>query len=124
MHPAEHYILNQRFPYKTILLQLQSVIKSVVPQAELFYKWKIPFYYYQDKPLCFLNQSKNYVDFGFWHHEQMDQYTEFFVSTNRKTVRSLRYQSIEDINDEILIYVLQRLVKINKDPFKMMHGRR
>ena len=43
MNPAEAYILRQEEPYKSILLQLQAIIEAVVPEAELLYKWKIPF---------------------------------------------------------------------------------
>ena len=59
MKPAEAYILNQTEPYKTILLQLQVIIQSVAPNAEMLFKWKIPFYYCNGIPLCYLNQSKN-----------------------------------------------------------------
>ena len=108
MNPAEQYILNQNEPYQSILLQLQSIVKAIAPNAELLFKWQIPFYFNNGIPICFLNQSKDYVDLGFWHYDKMEKYSEFFVDTNRKYVRSLRFQSVEDINDDIIIYVLQR----------------
>lgn len=120
MNPAEAYILKQKEPYKTILLHLQAIVGAVIPNAKLLYKWRIPFYYANGIPICFFNQSKNYVDLGFWHFERMEKFTEHFVDTNRKSLRSLRYTCVEDINDEVIIYVLQRQLEININPFKLI----
>lgn len=120
MNPAEAYILKQEEPFKSILLQLQAIVEAVLPEAELLYKWRIPFYYCNGIPLCFLNQSKDYVDFAFWHREQFSRYTEHFVNTNRKTVTSLRYKCVSDINDEVIVYVLKRQLEINTNPFKLI----
>ena len=122
MKPAEAYILNQKEPYRSILLQLQSIIEAVAPNAQLLYKWRIPFYYCNNIPLCFLNQSKDYVDLGFWHFEKMDQYTNYFVDTNRKSVRSLRYKLVEDINEDAIVYVIQKQLEINLNPFKIIRS--
>ncbi len=102
------------------MLQLQAIIEAVVPDAEMLYKWRIPFYYANDKPLCFLNQSKDYVDVGFWHRDKLTEYTEYFVTTNRKTVTSLRYKSVDDIKDEVLVYVLRKQLEIDVNPFKLI----
>ena len=124
MNPAEVYILKQEEPYKSILLQLQTIIEAVVPDCELLYKWRIPFYYINNGiPLCSLNQSKDYVDLGFWHYDKMDKYTNLFIDTNRKIIRSLRYKSVEDINADVLIYVLQKQLEINSNPFKQIRKR-
>ncbi|MGC6430065.1 MAG: DUF1801 domain-containing protein [Jejuia sp.] len=120
MNPAEAYILKQEEPYKTILLQLQSIIEAVVPNSEILYKWKIPFFYNDGIPICFLNHSKNYVDLAFWHFNQMDKYTEYFVDAGRKSLRSLRYKSVDEINDEIIVYVLEKQLEINTNPFKLI----
>ncbi|WP_299111768.1 DUF1801 domain-containing protein [uncultured Winogradskyella sp.] len=120
MNPAEAYILKQSEPYRSILLQLQTIIEAVAPNAELLYKWRIPFFYNNGIPLCFLNQSKDYVDLAFWHFDQMDQYTEHFIDANRKSIRSLRYKSVEDINHEVVVYVLQKQLEININPFKLI----
>ena len=120
MNPAETYILTQEEPYRSILLQLQAVIEAILPNCEMLYKWRIPFFYNEGIPICFLNQSKNYVDFAFWHYELMDRFTEYVVATNRKSIRSLRYKSVNDINDDILVYVLQKQLEINTNPFKLI----
>ncbi|MDO1501280.1 DUF1801 domain-containing protein [Winogradskyella maritima] len=122
MKPAEAYILNQDEPYRSILLQLQMIIESVVPDCELYFKWRIPFYYSRDLPLCYLNQSKDYVDLAFWHGEQLEKFQDNYVKTNRKSVMSLRYKSLDDIDDEIVVYVIEQQLRINTNPFKMILG--
>lgn len=119
MNPAEAYILKQSQPYKSILLQLQAIIEAVAPNSELLYKWKIPFYYNNGIPLCFLNQSKDYVDLAFWHGDKIKKYREHFVTANRKSLTSLRYRSVQDINDEIIVYVIQEQLRIDTNPFKL-----
>ncbi|BAO76620.1 DUF1801 domain-containing protein [Winogradskyella sp. PG-2] len=120
MNPAEAYILKQPEPYKSILLQLQAIVEAVAPDSELLYKWRIPFYYCNGIPLCFLNQSKDYVDLAFWHFDKMDQFTEHFTDAKRKSIRSLRYKSVEDIKDEVVVYVLEKQLEINTNPFKLI----
>jgi hypothetical protein len=120
MNPAEAYILNQKEPYKSILLQLQAVVEAVAPNAELLYKWRIPFYYCNGIPLCYFNQSKDYVDLAFWHFDKMHKYTEHFEDANRKSIRSLRYKSVEDIKDDVIVYVLKKQLEINTNPFKLI----
>ncbi|WP_375239929.1 DUF1801 domain-containing protein [Aurantibacter sp.] len=115
MNPAEAYILKQEEPFKSVLLDLKSIVEAVIPDIELHYKWKIPFFMIGKKPICYLNQSKGYVDLCFWHSEIMEQYSELFVKEKRKVVASLRYKSRRDINDVVLIYVLEMLKNYEGD---------
>lgn len=124
MNPAEDYILKQDEPYKTILLQLQAIIEAVLPNAELLYKWRIPFYYNDGIPICFLNKSKDYVDLAFWHFDKLEKYTEHYIDANRKSIRSLRFKSVDDINDEVIFYVLQKQLEVNTNPFKLILGKK
>jgi hypothetical protein len=108
MKPAEDYILNQPEPFKSILLHLQILIEGAFPEIVLRYKWRIPVYYLEDKPFCYLNAShkKKYVDVCFWASAHLTKYTEFLVTENRKVVKSLRYFKLKDINEKVLISVL------------------
>lgn len=107
MNPAESYILEQPEPYRTILLHLQVVIESVVPGVELKFKYRIPFYYLEGKPFCYLNQSKDYVDLGFWSSAHLTIHLEHMYTKGRKIVRSLRYKSMDEIDETVLTEVLQ-----------------
>jgi hypothetical protein len=54
----------------------------------------------------YLNQSKNFVDLVFWHGAHLTQHTEILVSEGRKHMKSLRYKTLEEIDQQILIEVL------------------
>ena len=116
MKPAEAYILSQEEPFKSILLHLQLIIEQNFPEVVLEFKWRIPFYYLDGNPFCFLNPSKKkkYVDVGFYGINGLEQYNDILISEGRKKVRSLRYTTIEDINSDILVDVLT-LANKNKE---------
>jgi len=106
MNPAENYILNCPEPYRGILLHLQLVIEKTVPEVNLKYKYRIPFYYLNSRPFCYLNHSKNYVDLGFWNAAHLTIHLEAMTTAGRKVMRSLRYKSLEEIDDKVLTDVL------------------
>lgn len=109
MNPAEDYILNQPEPFRSMLMHLQSLIEYIIPEADLKYKYKIPFYYFNGKPLCFIAASikKQYVDVGFWKGNQIQIHKEHHVIENRKMMISLRYKTLEEIDDTVFIDVIK-----------------
>lgn len=108
MKPAELYILNQPEPYRSILLHLQVVVEHSVPELQLFYKWKIPFYYLNGKPFCYFNAShkKRFVDVAFMKGFQLDIHQDILVGEGRSLVKSLRYTSLETIDTDVLAAVI------------------
>jgi len=119
MNPAEEYILEQQEPFRSILLQVQVVIESTLPQVELKFKYKIPFYYINGSPFCYLNVPKNkkYVDIGFWNAAHLTVYTEHLTTAGRKVMKSLRYQSLEEIQGEILVEILKDAYSVRDKKF-------
>ena len=117
MNPAENYILSQPEPYRNILLHLQSVIEQSVPEVDLKYKYKIPFYYLQGKPFCYLNQSNNYVDLGFWKAAHLTVHLDHMTIAGRKIMRSLRYTSLQEVDHTILVEVLKDAYSIKDVKF-------
>jgi len=119
VNPAENYILNQPEPYRSILMHVQAVIEHTIPKAELKYKWRIPCYYIGKKPICYLNAShkKEFVDVAFWHSAHLGKYDAYLVSEKRKVVKSLRYISLEEIDDDILIAILKEVDSYKVDGF-------
>ena len=106
MNPASAYILSQNEPFRSMLLHLQSVIEHTVPDLDLKYKYRIPFYYIEGRPFCYLNQSKDYVDVGFWNATHLSVHLELLCSEGRKMMKSLRYASLAEIDNDILVAVL------------------
>ncbi len=117
MNPAEDYILNQPEPFRGILLHLQSVIEFTIPDASLKYKYRIPFYYVNGKPFCYLNQSKDYVDVGFWHANHLTVHLDKMTTAGRKMMRSLRYRALDQIDHEVLIAVLNDAYAVRNRKF-------
>lgn len=106
MNPSEEYILRQSEPYRSIMVYLKSVIERTVSGVELKYKYKIPFYYINGRPYCYLNQSKDYVDLGFWNAAYLTIHLDRMTTEGRKMMKSLRYKSIEEIDSAVLEEVL------------------
>ncbi len=117
MNPAEEYILSQHEPYKVMLLYLQTVIEQIVPGVELKFKYKIPFYYLDGKPFCYMNQAKNYVDLGFWNAAHLSVHLDKMETAGRKIMRSLRYKSLEEIDLAVLQEVLLDAERVKNKNF-------
>ena len=119
MNPAENYILNQPEPYRSILLHLQMMIESTLPEVELKYKWNIPCFYIGKSPICYLNAShkKQFVDIAFWNSAHLTKHLTVLISEKRKVVRSLRYFTLEDIDNAILIDVLKEAYSVRQNGF-------
>ncbi len=117
MNPAEEYILNQPEPFRSMLLHLQSVIERTIPKVELKYKYRVPFYYLEGRPFCYLNQAKDYVDVGFWMAAHLSKHLNEMTTAGRKMMKSLRYHSLEEINDTILIEILKDAYAVKERKF-------
>ncbi len=119
MNPAENYIFSQPEPYRDILMHLQMVIERTLPEVTLQYKWKIPCFYSDKSPICYMNvsQKNHFVDLGFWNSAHLTKHLDEMVSEKRKVVRSLRYTSLEDIDDLVLVEVLKDAYSVRKNGF-------
>jgi len=110
MNPVEQHILNQKEPYQSIMLYVRSVIFKSLPCIEEKYKYKVPYYTYNNKPMLYLNILKgtNYVDVAFIQGVLLeDKYPQLKDDNNRKQVRSLQVQSLEDFNELQFVQLLK-----------------
>ena len=119
MNPAENYILNQPEPKRSILMHLKAVIESVVPEVDMKFKWGIPCFYNGKHPLCYLNAppKKDYVDVAFWNSAYLTKHIELMVSEKRKVVKSLRYTTLESIDEAVLVEVLTEVDQLKEKGF-------
>ena len=118
MKPAETYILNQPEPYQSMLLHLQLLIEHVLPAVDLEYKWGMPCYYLNKRPICYLNHRKDYVDVGFWHTAHLEEkWQAYLVSENRKVVKSLRYKTLGEIEDKTFMAILKAVASFENTSF-------
>lgn len=116
MKPAEEYILNQPEFFREIILNLQIIIEKELPESVLLFKWKLPYYYVNGEPFCFLNASHKgkYVDLAFNKGYQLQQHLELLVGEKRNTFKSLRYFSLEEIDHDILVDLLKEQLRLIK----------
>tara|TARA_R100000544_G_C2197379_1_gene44886 strand:- start:316 stop:678 length:363 start_codon:yes stop_codon:yes gene_type:complete len=115
MNPAQSYILSQPEPWRSICLELQAIIKHTLPEVDEQFKWHLPFYKLEDKMLCFLNVRKTFVDLGFIYGIALTQHQEYLVAgEKRKQLRSLRFNSLEEINPHIIRAVLKEAALIGR----------
>ena len=115
MNPIEQYILNQKEPLQSIMLYLRQVIMETLPEVEEKYKYKIPFYYYNNKPLCYLNilKNTNYVDFAFVNGSRLSNKHKLLkAGNNRKMVKSIACSSLENINVTTLKEILLEAISL------------
>lgn len=106
MNPAEKYILLQKEPWRDFLLQLKVLVEKQVPEAELLFKYGIPFYYLKGRPFCYLLASRKYVDLGIVRGNRLTNNLDNLEKGKRQTVRSLRYKDPDDFDLEVLQTVL------------------
>jgi hypothetical protein len=109
MRPTDEYIFRQPEKYQSILLHLVGVFEREIPEIRLFFKWGIPYFYLHKKPFCYLapNHKKGFVDAGFARGFELKRNQEYLVGENRNTVKSLRYFSLESINNAVLVDVIR-----------------
>jgi len=119
MNPAEEYILSREEPYRGILLHLKAVIEAVIPEVDMKYKWRIPCFYAGKHPICYLNASYKgkFVDIAFWNSAHLTKHIELMNAEKRKVVKSFRFTTLEEINDEILVEVLQEVYALKEKGF-------
>ena len=116
MKLTDEYIFRQPEKYKSILLYLIDVVNQTIPDVILAYKWGIPYFYYNKKPFCYLapNHKKDFVDLGIARGFQLQNYQDILISENRNTVKSLRYFTIESIEHDVLVSVLEEAIALYK----------
>jgi len=116
MKPADVYIINQPEPYRSILLHLLAVLETTLENSyELECKWQVPYMYYKKRPFCFFNAShkKQFVDIGFSRGFKLQQHQDVLVADGgRNTMKSLRYRSLEEIDNTVLIDVIKEAMTL------------
>ena len=55
MNPVDQYIYNQEEPYQSIMLYVRIVLLKALPNVLEKYRYRVPYYVYNNKPLCYLN---------------------------------------------------------------------
>lgn len=85
-------------------MHLKNQIELTLPEVELKYKWNIPCFYIGKSPICYLNAShkKQFVDIAF---------------SEISTFVTLRYATLEEIDNNILTDVLKDAYSVRQNGF-------
>ena len=109
MNPVEQHFFRQKEPHQSIMLYIRSVVLKTFPEIEERYSYKIPFYYYNKKPMVYINilNGTNYVDVAFmdgnYLQEKFPQLKDF---NNRKRVRSIPVKTLEEFDEMEFVKIL------------------
>ncbi len=97
-------------PNKGIFLFLIKHIKNFHPEIQLYYKWKLPYLYFKEKPLCYFWKDKNtnqpYIGFARGYkltHPSLE-------AGNRTTIKILPIATSKDIDLKTLDEVLNEAI--------------
>ncbi len=110
MNPAEDFILKKDEPYVSIMLYVRQILFKTLSEIDERYKYRLPFYYYKNRPFCYFNIAKSnseiskkgqFVDVCFMKGHQM-QNKNLIAGNDRKLVKSIPYFSLEEVNPQIL----------------------
>ena len=115
MKPIDEYFLSQNEPYQSIMLYVRRVILNTLPEVEERYSYKIPFYNIGKKPMIYLNilKGKDYVDVAFVQGILLEEQFPVLKDDNkRKQVRSIQLKTLEDLDQENFVKLLQAAVKL------------
>ena len=110
MNPIDEYFYNQKEPYQSIMLYIQSVIVKTLPTIEEKFSYRIPFFNIHKKPMVYINILKgtNFVDVAFVQGILLEEnFSQLKNHNNRKQVRSLQVESIEDFDEQMFIQLLK-----------------
>jgi hypothetical protein len=109
MKLTDEYIYRQPEKYRSIILHLIIVFEHEIPELVLLYKWGMPYFYYKKRMFCYLisNSKKGFVDAGFARGFQLKRNQASLIDEKRNTVKSLRYYSLETIDNSVLEDVIR-----------------
>lgn len=115
MDRVEDYILRLPEEKREMYIVLRDFIIETVPGVTNKISYGIPFFYLK-KPFCYLHQNKNGgIDLSFMAGHRMSNPYGKLEKRDRKLVRTLYYQSINDIDLNILKDTLLEAAEFDND---------
>jgi hypothetical protein len=117
MNASEKYIEDAPEKYRETLYVLREIILNSSPFIEEKIAYTVPFFKHFGM-LCYIAHGKRGVEVGFWRGNELSNEQGALTSDERKIVRSLVYQKVEDIDEQILMEVLQEAMMLNEEKLK------
>lgn len=112
MNPVDFFILEQPKKLQPLLKKLRYIILSSSPHIEEKIVYNIPFYYLH-KRIFYVNPQNTFVELGFCNGFLISEYP-ILESKNRTQVKTISYNSLQDVDEEILMSILQEAILLNE----------
>ena len=98
---------------KEIVELLNKIVLSSNDKIKFQFKYGLPAYQYI-KNICYFNCKKTgEVDIGFWEGIHLDNIPELELK-DRKRKKTLTYNLVEDVKEELLNFTLQESIRIQE----------
>ena len=115
MIQVENYISNQTVANQEVLYILRELIMNHDKGIEEQFKWKIPFYKYNRKGLCYLNVNpKGVIEMGLIKGSLLKDDWDLLKSPHLKQIRHLKFSDIDTINFERVEAFLKQSIELMK----------
>ncbi|MBL4715524.1 MAG: hypothetical protein COC01_03500 [Bacteroidetes bacterium] len=112
MNAVTDFIKAQPEELKPIFEALRKLILNASPDIMEEIKWYVPVFSYKGL-LCYLNGKKTYVHLGICKGTKLSN-KQGILEGDAKVVRLIPINSVEEMNEEIIMEVLQEALLINE----------
>lgn len=109
MNKVDEYILDQDPEYAKIIEKLRQLILFCSPTIIEKFVYKSPFYYGY-KRICYINVHKKGVDLGMCNGFQLSNHQGLLESKDRNTVKTITFQSIEEIDGNLISQIIHEAI--------------
>lgn len=111
--PLENFYLNQDEPFRGCLLALRDFILKQDPGITAEWKYKLPFFYYKGKMLCYLWIHKKYRKpyIGVADGNRIDH--EDLLTENRSRMKILLVEPEMDLPIDTIKYIIEAAIKLH-----------
>jgi len=117
MSPVELFVLEQPKLLQPLYYKLRGIILNEIPQIQEKLVYDIPFFYLK-KRIFYFAPKKNGIDLGFCDGYLLSKHPILEVK-DRSRVRTIFFQTINEINEEELIPLIHEAVLVqNRNPIK------
>ncbi len=112
----QDYIFSLENPQQAELMDgAHNLIESLVPQIKASIKWKVPYYEYV-KHMCYLTPQKNGgIELCFVHGKLFSNEHGLLQAKDRKYVRGLQINSLEELYQDVVAETIVEAVTINEE---------
>ncbi len=112
---VDEYIAQQKEETAAFLSKLRKSILSISDLCEEQFSYKVPFYYFINKPICYFHVSSENTIIGFYNGRKLTERPGFLEHFGRKQVKLIFVNDFSefdfDLFKEIIIEAMMTIEK-------------